>query len=106
MFILTNPNYILIILDFEVYKPTTLQKTYIIYKWEKLRREYINKIGYTYCVAFVELLFIKKSKRYNILIKAESSVFTQLKIERIGLNSFLNKIYILRFISKRCLYRF
>ena len=48
----------------------------MIYKWEELRREYINKIGYTYCVALAELPSIKRSKRYDILIKVESSALT------------------------------
>ena len=45
----------------------------MMHKWEKLKREYINKIKYTYYMALTEFPFIKKSKRYNILIKTESS---------------------------------
>ena len=53
----------------------------MIYKWEKLKREYINKIKYIYYVVFKELLSTKKNKKYNILIKVKSSTLTQLKIK-------------------------
>ena len=70
---LANPDYIPIILDLEVYKPTTLQETHIIYKWEELRREYTNKTRCIYYIILAELLSTRKSKRYDILIRAKSS---------------------------------
>ena len=47
----------------------------------KILKKYINKIGYTYYMAFIEFPSIRKNKRYNTLIRVKSSALTQLKIE-------------------------
>ena len=99
---LANPDHIPTTPDFEAYKPTTLQETHMMHKWEELRREYTNKTGRTYCVALAELPSTRRSKRHDALTKAESSALTQLRIEWIGLNSFLNKMHVPGFTSKQC----